>query len=268
MINKRIGIIGTGNMGEALIKGLVSVGMKNIRNIIATDTNALRKKCIAGIYGIKFANSNLELAKKSDVIILAVKPKEIPAVLDGIKSAVNKNRLIISIAAGITTRFLEKRLNKASVVRVMPNMPALVCKGMSAITKGRFATKSDLKIAEEIFSSVGEVVEVKEKHMDIVTAISGSGPAYFFLLIDSLIKAAKSHGLSNEIATKLAIQTAQGAAELVSSTGISSEILINRVASKGGTTEAALEVFKNKNFKKIVELAVGAAAKRSKQLAR
>jgi pyrroline-5-carboxylate reductase len=242
-----IGIIGTGNMGMAIasrIKGSVLLSDKNKR-----------------------ISDNSTVARRSNTIILAVKPQDIGDVLKEIKSYV-KEKLIISIAAGVTTLSIEKVLGRVRVIRVMPNMPAMVGKGISAITPGRFAKKSDLKIASGIFSKVGDVVEVKENMMDAVTAVSGSGPAYYFLFTHLLAKAGEASGLEKGLAMKLAKAVFIGTAETACSKELSMEEFVKKVASKGGTTEAALKVFKQEKLEAVIKKAVKAAAYRSKQLCR
>lgn len=240
-----IGIIGAGNMGMAIasrIKGKVLLSDKNKR-----------------------ISDNVTVAKGSDIIILAVKPQDITEVLKEIRPYV-KEKLVISIAAGVTTSFIEKILGKIKVIRVMPNMPAMVGKGISAITRGRFSGPKDLKIAFRIFSKVGEAVEVKENMMDAVTAVSGSGPAYYFLFTHLLAKAAESGGLEKGLAMKLAKATFIGAAETACRKNLSMEEFVKKVASKGGTTEAALKIFKSKKLEAIVKQAVKAASLKSSSL--
>lgn len=208
------------------------------------------------------AVDNAGLAMRSKIIILAVKPRDIAAVLKQIKPY-SGNKLIVSIAAGIKTSTVEKVLGRVRVVRVMPNMPAQTGKGISAISAGRFACKKDLVAARNIFLKLGEVVEVKESLMDAVTAVSGSGPAYYFLFTDLLEKAGVKAGLSKELARKLAMATFIGAAESARLSDISIRDFVKKVASKGGTTEAALKVFKGKKLGHIIEQAVKSAKKRS-----
>ncbi len=240
-----IGIIGVGNMGNAIashIKG----------NILLSDKN-------------KRISNNITVAKRSNIIILAVKPQDIAEVLKEIKPYA-KEKLIISIAAGVTTSSIEKVLGRARVIRAMPNMPAMVGKGVSAITRGRFAKPNDLKTAFGIFLKVGDVAEVKESVMDAVTAVSGSGPAYYFLFTHLLAKAGEANGLEKGLAMKLAKATFIGAAELASRENLSMEEFVKKVASKGGTTEAALKVFKSKRLEGIIKQAVKSASLKSRSL--
>lgn len=261
----KIGIIGCGNMGCALIKGIIKKGRIARRDILVSDRD--RKK--ANSAGLRFkvgvAASNNELIKKSNVIILAIKPQDMNVFLRDAGLSL-KGKLLISICAGISTNRLEESLGRVSVVRVMPNMPGQISQGVSAISLGKYTKARDRKVAASIFSCIGEVVQVKEKLMDAVTAISGSGPAYFFYLTENLIYTAKEMGLPAYIAEKLAIKTALGSAMLMDQSKENPQILRKRVISKGGTTEAAFNLFKKKALGNILRQAFHAAAKRSKQL--
>jgi len=253
-----IGIIGAGNMGKAIAQGM---GQRVL--ISDTDPRRLRsarnRRCVA-------VRDNISLTKRSEVVILAVKPQHILKVLKEIRPYV-KDRLIISIAAGVETRRIEKILGKARVVRAMPNMPLMAGKGISAVAAGRFGRKKDLAVAQRIFSKRGEVVRVKENLMDAVTAVSGSGPAYYFLFTDLLEKAARACGLKKGLAEKLALATFMGAAaSAAGDANTSMHVLVKKVASKGGTTEAALKIFKQKGLERIVKQAAQAALKRSRCL--
>ena len=262
-----IGIIGVGNMGRAIASRLN-------KRILISDVYA-RKLRNAKKKNTLIAKNNIDLAKRADIIILAVKPQNIARVLKEIapcfkgKSRTKdlvRDKLIISIAAGIKTKFIEKRIGKARVIRIMPNMPAIVGKGVSALVKGRFASKKDLAVARMIFLTLGSLVEVRESLMDAVTAVSGSGPAYYFLFTEALEKAAVELGLNKRLASQLAKATFIGAAEVAKNTDISMRDFIDKVASKGGTTEAALKTFKKTGFERIVKEALKAARNRSRCL--
>lgn len=245
----RIAIIGAGNMGSAIAKRIE----KKYRIIVSDiDPNKLRKLNI---------RDNVKAVRGADIIILAVKPQNMDAVLDEIKGV---NKLVISIAAGIKTRKIEEKLGRVPVIRVMPNTPLLAGMGMSALCRGRYAGLRHIRIADRIFSSMGKVILVKEKQMDAVTAISGSGPAYVYLFIESLIKSAIGLGLSKD----MVIQTLKGALGLLEKTGKSPEELRKQVTSPGGTTEAALKVFQREGFTRIIDKAIRAACKRSRELSR
>lgn len=264
--NKKIGFIGVGNMGQAIINGLLAAKVVAKDNIIIYDSDndkvqLLKKK------GVRIAADNGDLVDRSDIIILAVKPQIMDEVLEDIKEAVLKSRLLISIAAGITTGHIEDLLaRKVAVIRVMPNTPALIRQGATAICQGRFASVGDEKIAEEIFSSVGKTVKVDESLMNAVTGVSGSGPAYIFLIIETLIEAGRQVGLSQEKAEILARQTVLGAAMMAMETGEDTAALRRKVTSPGGTTEAALKYLDKKKFTRILIEAVKVAAVRAREL--
>lgn len=250
-----IGIIGAGNMGKAIASRIR-------QRIFISDVAAARLRRVKN-KRILATKDNTCLARRSKVMILAVKPQHIRGVLKEI-APYAKDKLIISIAAGVRTALIEKALkNKARVVRVMPNMPLLVGKGISAIATGRSAKQKDLLAARRIFSNLGEVVEVKEHLLDAVTAVSGSGPAYYFLFTDMLERSARACGLKKHLAARLSRATFIGAAACANATGTSMQDFVKKVASKGGTTEAALKIFKQKGMERIVRQAVRAALNRS-----
>lgn len=273
----KIGFIGAGNMAEAIIKGIIDAKVYKSKDVIISDVRPQRIKFLCNKYKVTSAGDNNKLAKAVNILVLSVKPQNMPQVLDEIKGAIgplrdalrHKNILIISIAAGITTKRIQKVLGNVPVVRVMPNTPALIGQGAAAI----FATKKAKKRLNEVkrvFSAVGLAVEVNnEKLIDAVTAVSGSGPAYFFLLMEQMIKSAEKLGLKKDIAEKLVLQTAKGAGLLAVEAAKekrSPDILRKNVTSPGGTTEAALKVFSKRNFEKMVNEALSAAAKRSREL--
>lgn len=267
MIKERVGIIGCGNMGEAIISRLSHIVPKG--SLIIADADALRSQTLRDKYKVKTADSNNSLVAYSDIVILAVKPKDFEEVLNSVKKAFSEKKLLMSIAAGITTKYIERVIGKKiPVIRVMPNMPALIGEAVSSVSAGRFAKKEDLKTAEEIFSSIGYVVEVKEEMVDAVTALSGSGPAYFFYLVESLLAAAQELGVDEGVAKTIVFKTAFGSSKLLDTLNETPERLRARVTSKGGTTEAALRIFESRNFKGIVKEAVKEAYVRSKELSR
>ncbi len=264
--NKKIGFIGIGNMGQAIINGLLASNLIDKNDIIAYDCDS-KKRDIVEKKGIKIAGSSNDLISKADIIILAVKPQIIGNVLNEIKMEMKKSQTIISIAAGITIKYIENLLgDKIPVMRVMPNTPALVKEGMTAICRGKFATGKDEKIAEKIFSSVGKTIKIRESLMDAVTGLSGSGPAYIFFIIEALIEAGKQVGLSKSDAEILTKQTLLGAAKMVIETGEDAAVLRRKVTSPGGTTEAALNYLNKEKFTQILIEAVKVATKKSKEL--
>jgi pyrroline-5-carboxylate reductase len=265
---KRIGIVGLGNMGGAILSGLISSGAVGKAAVAGFDIEPDRRAGAGKRYSILISRSLSELIKRCDIVIIAVKPQNIDEILKEI-SFCGKDRLYISIAAGSTTKGIEKALGgKPRVVRAMPNTPALVGEGISAICKGRYASRSDIKTAGEIFSSVGEAVELNERYFDVVTALSGSGPAYLFYLIEALIDGAVRLGMDRKTAKRFVFKTALGSARLLIESVCEPGLLRQRVTSKGGTTERAIAVFEEAKIKEVVARAVRAAARRSKELSR
>ncbi len=262
----KIGLIGCGNMGAAIVNGLVEAGFYP-QLIQISDPDPKKIKILKKDSGCKIAKNNRQVASICDVIVLAIKPTHMDSVLDEISRVVPKQTLVISIAAGITIARIQKGfVEKVPVIRVMPNMPALIQEGISAYALGTHALPKHQAIASEILLSLGQVVEVKEKSMDAVTAISGSGPAYFFLLAEKMIEAACQLGMKANVAKQLVYQTALGSAQVLVSENEDPDVLISRVASKGGTTEAALQVYSRKGFGKIVNDAIQAAYKKAGEL--
>jgi pyrroline-5-carboxylate reductase len=261
----KIGIIGCGNMGQALIRGIVTKAYLNRRHIWASDKESHKLNVVDRQFNINTTNSNNSLAKKCDVVIFAVKPQDLNNIIKELALSL-QNKLIISICAGVTIHSLEQSLGKIPIIRGMPNMPAFISQSITAISLGKYATTKHKKIARKIFSCIGETIEVKESLMDAVTAISGSGPAYFFYLAQRLIETAQELGISQHIAQRLVLRTALGSVMLLNETKESARILRERVTSKGGTTEAAFAVFKKKRLDHILACAFKSAAKRAKQL--
>jgi len=264
----KIGFIGAGNMAEAIIKGIIDNHIHHPEDIIIADVRKERVNELADKYNISFL-PNCKLAKAVDVLILSVKPQNMADVLTEINGVVSKDTLVISIAAGITTDFICEVLGPIGVVRVMPNTPALIGQG-TAVLYATAVAKERLSQAERIFSAIGFVSSVEdEKLLDAVTAVSGSGPAYFFLLMEEMIKTAIKLGLDKQLAERTVLMTAKGAALLAierAKAGEKPEVLRQKVTSPHGTTEAALKVFAKYDFEKIVNEALTAAAKRSHEL--
>jgi len=264
-----IGFIGGGNMAEALIKGIISAGVYKADEVLVADIRSERLEYLTGEYKVKRAESNAALAASVDVVVLSVKPQNIDEVLDEIKDAVSKNAVVISIAAGITTAKIAAILGDVEIIRVMPNTPALIGEGAGALFSAN-AAETSMAAAVKMFGAVGKAVVVdKEELIDAVTAVSGSGPAYFFLLAEEMIKAAEKLGLSARTAKDLVLQTAKGAGLLVAradADGQTPAELRKKVTSPGGTTEAALKVFAQNRFGEIVMNALSAARNRSREL--
>ena len=266
LTNKCIGFIGVGVMGSSLIKSLL-VSSINSEQICISDKSSEKAAEISSTYQVK-VKSITEIGKDCDVIFLAVKPQDLDTVLSELSQSLKKETLLISIAAGKTTKFIESKLAYANpVVRVMPNTPAQIGKGVSAISPGASATNDHLSLTKDLLSASGLVVEVAEENQDAVTALSGSGPAYFFNFIEAMIKAGVNLGLTEEIATQLAIGTITGSAAMLQESGIDAATLRKNVTSPNGTTAAALKVFSDSNLEKIVADAMAAAKKRAQELA-
>ncbi len=260
-----IGIIGGGNMGEALVKGLVGKKLFAPAGILVCENNAKRAQSLKEKYHISIKDLNTVIVQASTVI-LAVKPQDMEILLSEIVEADDK--LFISIAAGLTTKFFEKNVGgKVRVVRAMPNMPALIGESMTAMCKGRYATSVDMREAGRVLSAVGGVLEFQEKYLDAITAVSGSGPAYVFLFVEQWIAAAKSLGLNKEDAKRLVYGTLVGSSHLLLKAGFAASDLRARVTSKGGTTQAAMDVFFKGKFDQLMKKALLAAKKRAKELA-
>lgn len=266
LTNKCIGFIGVGVMGSSLIKSLL-VSSINSEQICISDKSSEKAAEISSTYQVK-VKSITEIGQDCDVIFLAVKPQDLDTVLSELSRSLKKETLLISIAAGKTTKFIESKLaNRNPVVRVMPNTPAQIGKGVSAISPGASATSDHLSLAKDLLSASGLVVEVPEEKQDAVTALSGSGPAYFFNFIEAMIKAGVNLGLTEESATQLAIGTIAGSAAMLQESGIDAAALRKNVTSPNGTTAAALKVFSDRNLEKIVADAMAAAKKRAQELA-
>jgi pyrroline-5-carboxylate reductase len=266
---KRVGFIGSGNMGEALIKGLLEATVVPADAIYASDVRTERLKELDRVYGIQVVPDNEAVVRHADVVILAVKPQILAQVLAEIAPAVTKRTLLISIAAGVSTQRLREGLGKdARLIRVMPNTPALVLEGVTAIAKAQGLEPEDLDIAGEIFSAVGRVVMLDESLMDAVTGLSGSGPAYVALVIESLADGGVKMGLDRITAMTLAMQTVLGAAKLLQETGLHPGALKDMVSSPGGTSIAGIAALEEGGIRNTFIKAVERATARSKELGR
>jgi pyrroline-5-carboxylate reductase len=266
-----VGFIGGGNMAEALIKGLTAAKVYPPENIIVSDILAERLEYLKKQYAVRTEADNASVARVVDILVLSVKPQKMTEALESIKGQLGPEALVISIAAGIKTSNITDVLGQIPVVRVMPNTPALISEGASALYANDLA-KPHLRKAERIFSSVGVAVFVEDEGLiDVVTAVSGSGPAYYFLLMEEMIKAAGQLGLESDVAKKLVLQTAKGAAMLAVEADKNNETpaeLRRKVTSPGGTTEAALKIFEQNKFSALVNDALTRARDRGRELAK
>ncbi len=264
----KLGIVGTGNMGEAILKGLIDNVLKT-QDIICVDKSQESLDRIAKAYQV-VCSAEISAIKDCDVVLLAVKPQNMDEVLPLMGKVISEKTLIISIAVGITSSFIVKNLgiSKAAVVRAMPNTPALVGKGVTGIAKGEFATDAQLTIAKDLLEAVGQVVVVNEDQIDVVAAASGSGPAYYFYVTELLIEAAVAHGLSRDVAQVLVENTFVGSSALFENSDDDVIELRRKVTSPKGTTQAAIEFLESKDLKSIWQNALGAAIKRAEEISK
>lgn len=267
MTTFRIGFIGVGNMGEALVRGILKSGLVSSEQIIASDLDLTKLEKLHQDLNINISKDNKLLVSLSDIILIAVKPNNVGSVLSEISPILQFPKWCISIAAGISTTYIEGMLAEGvPVIRVMPNTPAMIGEGMSALCPGRYAKDEHIQRACDIFRSVGKVVVVHEKHMDTITALSGSGPAFIFLIIESLADAGVKLGLSYPEAMLLSAQTVLGSAKMVLETGEHPAVLKNKVTSPAGTTAEGLYQLERNRLRATIIDAVVAASQRSKQL--
>jgi len=265
--DKKVGFLGSGNMGEAIIKGLLQTGLVPAGSIAATDVRADRLQQIASQYGIRPVNANRTLVTESDVVILAVKPQIMSAVLRDIAGSVDRSKLLISVAAGVPVPALREALGRpARLIRVMPNTPALVLEGATAIARADGLEAGDLELAQELFGAVGRVVVLDEDALDAVTGLSGSGPAYVAIVIESLADGGVKMGLDRATAMTLAAQTVLGSARLIIETGIHPGQLKDMVSSPGGTTIAGIAALEDGGVRRTFISAVERATQRSREL--
>jgi pyrroline-5-carboxylate reductase len=263
---KTVAILGAGVMGSTLLSGLIRSG-RDVADLVITGRNTERAEELARSSGVR-RMGNVEAAKTADTVVLVVKPQDMGGLLAEIRDHVRPGALVVSLAAGITTAFLEERLPAGTaVVRVMPNTPALVDEGMAAISPGHACDEVHLVEAEELLRSCGKVLRIPEKHQDAVTAISGSGPAYIFYVVEAMIEAGVLLGLPRGTSTQLVVQTLFGAATMLKETGQHPTVLREQVSSPGGTTMAALRQLDDHKVRAAFVTAMEAAAQRSKQLA-
>ena len=266
---KQVGFLGAGNMGEAIIKGLLQTGLVPASSIAATDARPDRLEQVARQHGVRAAADNRALIAECDVIILAVKPQVMAAVMREIAPAVDASKLLISIAAGIATHTLRECLGRpARLIRVMPNTPALVLEGATAIARAEGLEAGDLDTAQELFGAVGRVVVLDEDHLDAVTGLSGSGPAYVAMVIEALADGGVRMGLDRATAMTLAAQTVLGSAKLLMETGAHPGQLKDMVTSPGGTTIAGVAALEAGGLRHTLISAVERATERSRELGR
>ncbi|HZL36333.1 MAG TPA: pyrroline-5-carboxylate reductase [Tepidisphaeraceae bacterium] len=264
-----LGIIGAGNMAEAIARGVLRAGLFLPAQIIASDAAAQRREFFTAELHIPATADNAQVARQSKVILLSVKPQQMAGALAALGPASNPETLFISIAAGISCAFIERHLGGDTnwrIVRAMPNTPMLVGEGMVGIARGAHATDSDLAHARNIFESAATVIEVEEEKIDAVTALSGSGPAYFFYLVEQMIAAGAALGLTHEQSRQLATRTAVGSARMLATSPDSPQELRRKVTSPGGTTEAAITSMETAGVGPAIVEAIKAAQRRGTEL--
>lgn len=265
MGERTIALLGAGVMGGTLLGALARAGHDTSR-LLVCDRSTERAEQLAARFGGR-AMAAQEAVAQAEVIVLAVKPQDMEGLIDEVRERVRGDALVVSIAAAISTEFLERRLPEgASVVRVMPNTPALVDQGMSAMSPGRHCTPEQLEVARELLATVGKVLVIDERHQDAVTAISGSGPAYLFYVVEAMIEAGVLLGLPRDTSTELVVQTLYGAATMMRETETHPTVLREQVSSPGGTTVAALRELEDHKVRAAFLTAIEAAAVRSREL--
>jgi pyrroline-5-carboxylate reductase len=264
---KQIGFIGAGNMGSALIKGFLSQRAVEPENVYACDKDEEKVKKLSEETGVHYTLNSLELLDEVEVLFIAVKPQDVEHLLAQIGSKI-KNILLVSVAAGIPTSYIEARAPEARVIRVMPNMPAAVYEMAAAYSLGASATKDDEAVLEELLKKTGICYKVDEGLMDSVTGLSGSGPAYAYYIIKALAEGGVQQGLPEDVALNLAVQTVKGAAVMVENTHKTPQQLIDEVTSPGGTTIEGLKVLDEYKVNEALKKAVDAATQKSRELSK
>ena len=265
--NPKIAFLGAGNMAEALISGILKSKLASPDFLFATDVSAARLEIIKAHYHIQVAPQNSDALSGADVILLCVKPQVLNEVLEEIQGNLSKQQLVISVAAGVPIKSIQTTIGQTiPLVRAMPNTPAIVQEGVTALSACSNLSKDHLELAKRLFESVGKVVVVDESLMDAVTGLSGSGPAYVYLAIEALIDGGVRVGLPRNVAQVLAVQTVLGAAKMVRETGEHPAVLKDRVTSPGGTTIAGLQRLEEGGLRATLIEAIEAAAHRSREL--
>ena len=266
MKNKRIGFIGAGNMATAIINGILGNNAKLPSELNVFDVDKAKLELMAQ-KGVEAASSCSELAEKSDIILLAVKPQNYDEVLNDIKDSVTDDKVIVTIAAGISIEYIRKRLGRnVPAVRVMPNTPLLLGKGASAVCPSENISEEELEEVSRMFSLSGDVAILPESKMNAVIAVNGSSPAYVYLFAKAMLDYAVSVGIDREAALSLICKTFEGSAEMLRSSGDSPDVLIDKVSSKGGTTIEALKVLRERNVPEAIIDAMAACTKRAEEL--
>lgn len=268
-MNKTVGFLGAGKMASAIIKGLLSSKLFSNDKIIAAEINQINAEKAQKEFNIKVINDCIDVVKSSDIIVIATKPFAVKELLTKIKPYISDTHIIISIAAGISTKFIETILDKKiQIIKVMPNTPALLETGMSAVCKGQYATDETLKLALDMFSKLGKSIQCEEKDIDAITGVSGSGPAFYYYIINEIARAGEKLGLDYTTSLTLSAQTALGAAKMILETGLTPEELITNVTTPGGTTAEGNKVLNESDISKVLFETVEKTAQKSCAMAK
>jgi pyrroline-5-carboxylate reductase len=268
MNERRVAILGAGRLGESMLRGLLSTGWREPHEVVVTSRRAERRDALATLYGVDATPDNAAATRDARLVVLSVKPQDTATVLGEIAASISPEQTLLSVAAGVTTPAIESRLPEgARVVRAMPNAPALVHEGIAGLCGGEHARDEDLEMATSALGHLGAVVRVAEDDMDAVTALSGSGPAYFALLAEAMIEAGLLLGLSRDVSTRLVVQTMFGSARLLRDEQMHPVELREAVTSPGGTTTRAIRELERSGVRAAFLNAINAATERSRELA-
>ena len=268
-IDRSIAILGAGNMGSALMKGIINARLTPTDKITASGVHLDKLQRLSAQWKVNHSLNLVEAVEASEIVLLCVKPQTLPKVLSQVQKAVRKDHLLISIAAGVKIAFIQSTLGQqVAIVRSMPNIASTVDEGATALSFGEFVSEEQQRIAISIFEAVGEVVVVAEEQLDAVTGLSGSGPAYIYMVIEALIDGGVKMGLSRDIASKLAIQTVLGSAKLVKESGLHPAILRDQVTTPGGTAINAIHELESHGLRSMLINAVATATRRSEELSK
>ncbi|MCT2536964.1 pyrroline-5-carboxylate reductase [Aquibacillus koreensis] len=267
-MQNKVVFIGAGSMAEALIAGIISTEYLDPEQVVATNkTNQNRLDYLKDTYNISVTQNKQEALSQADVVVLAMKPKDVELALKDLQPYLTRNHLILSVLAGITTNFMEKVIGfEIPVIRSMPNTSAMVGKSATAITKGSYASEQHVEKVQSLLNTIGTTIVVKEEDMHAITALAGSGPAFYYYMVESMEKAAEEVGLESEIAKPLIMQTIAGVVEMLQSSSDSPSELRRKITSPGGTTQAGLETLDNYHFQEAIMACIKNAATRSEEL--
>jgi pyrroline-5-carboxylate reductase len=265
----RVAVLGTGKMGGILLQAFLKNNLLLPEQIFATVQHAERAKALSAQFGVEVTTDNLAAAQQADVILLGVKPIQVPALVEQIKSALTPKKMVLSFAASVQTKAIEEAAGcELAVVRAMPNTPAMLAAGITALCAGNFVSSEQMAVAQKIFQTVGKTVVVDEKHMDAVTGLSGSGPAFLYIIIEALAEAGVNVGLPRDVATLLAAQTTLGSARMVLETGYHPALLKDAVTTPAGCTVDGILELEEGGLRVTLIKAVKRATQRAKELAR